>query len=196
MAIRRSRVEGPLALRSPFLIAAFRLYLRWYFWRKFHAVRLSRNQRAVAARRQAIGDLLQSPVLVGPGGVVAGPAEAFSRQARLRADGRGAAWPLPDVSPHGNVRHRRWPFRCGYVFCATALAGLAERHTLLCITAEGSFTDGRVRPVILRPGLAHLARRMPGAVFLPLALEYCFWNESRPECAASFRTTGRQFACT
>jgi hypothetical protein len=56
----------------------------------------------------------------------------------------------------------------------------------MCITAEGAFTDARVRPVRLRPGLAHLARRVPHAVFLPLALEYTFWNESRPEALLRF----------
>jgi hypothetical protein len=34
--------------------------------------------------------------------------------------------------------------------------------------------------------LAHLARRLPDAVILPLALEYCFWNESRPEVLLRF----------
>ena len=39
----------------------------------------------------------------------------------------------------------------------------------------------------LRPGLAHLVRRVPDAVILPLALDYPFWNESRPEDAGPFR---------
>jgi len=38
----------------------------------------------------------------------------------------------------------------------------------------------------LRPGLAHLARRVPDAVFLPLALDYSFWNESKPEALMRF----------
>ncbi len=57
---------------------------------------------------------------------------------------------------------------------------------MLWITAEGAFTDHRARPVALRPGLAHLARQVPGAVILPLALDYTFWNESRPEALLRF----------
>jgi hypothetical protein len=33
----------------------------------------------------------------------------------------------------------------------------------------------------LQPGISHLARDLPGTVFIPLALDYVFWNESRPE---------------
>ena len=73
-------------------------------------------------------------------------------------------------------------------FLQVADRGLARPDSLLCITAEGAFTDARVRPVRLRPGLAHLARRMPRAVFLPLALEYSFWNESQPEALMRFGT--------
>jgi hypothetical protein len=54
------------------------------------------------------------------------------------------------------------------------------------ITAEGGFTDPRSRPVRLRPGIAHLARDIPGIVLLPLALEYPFWNDSRPEMLLRF----------
>ena len=36
------------------------------------------------------------------------------------------------------------------------------------------------------PGIAHLARRVPGAIILPLAVEYTFWNESKPEALVRF----------
>ena len=71
-------------------------------------------------------------------------------------------------------------------FLRTCLAVLASPSNMLWITAEGAFTDHRTRPVALRPGLAHLARQVPGAVILPLALEYTFWDESRPEALLRF----------
>ena len=71
-------------------------------------------------------------------------------------------------------------------FLRTSLAVLETPSTMLWVTAEGSFNDCRSRPVRLRPGLAHLARRVPGAVILPLALEYTFWNESQPEALLRF----------
>jgi hypothetical protein len=38
----------------------------------------------------------------------------------------------------------------------------------------------------LQEGLGALAVREPGATFVPLAIEYAFWTESRPEILVSF----------
>jgi hypothetical protein len=67
-------------------------------------------------------------------------------------------------------------------------AGSILRHpsAVLWITAAGRFTDPRVRPVELMPGLAHLARRFPQVTLLPLAVEYPFWQEKSPEALARF----------
>jgi len=60
-------------------------------------------------------------------------------------------------------------------------------------TALGKYrTDIRVRPVRLRAGVAHVARRLPDAVVLPVAIEYTFWNERRPEALVRF---GRPVSC-
>jgi 1-acyl-sn-glycerol-3-phosphate acyltransferase len=61
-------------------------------------------------------------------------------------------------------------------------------RAMLWVTAEGDFTDPRRRPVTLRPGIAHLARAAPDALLLPLAIEYVFWNESKPELLLRFGT--------
>jgi hypothetical protein len=63
---------------------------------------------------------------------------------------------------------------------------LQDPRRSLWITAEGGFTDPRHRPIRLRPGIAHLARRISGVVLLPMAIEYTFWNESRPEALIRF----------
>ncbi|MFA9477274.1 lysophospholipid acyltransferase family protein [Phycisphaerales bacterium AB-hyl4] len=63
---------------------------------------------------------------------------------------------------------------------------LAQPDAALWITAEGQFTDPRLRPVQLRPGLAHLARRLPHARIVPVAIEYIFWDESTPEALMAF----------
>ena len=71
-------------------------------------------------------------------------------------------------------------------FLSTSLRILSDPASVLWITAEGEFADARRRPLQLRPGLAHLARRVPDAVILPMAVEYTFWNESRPEALVRF----------
>ena len=46
--------------------------------------------------------------------------------------------------------------------------------------------DVRARPVQLRGGIGALATRLPEVEFLPLAIEYAFWTEPRPEILISF----------
>jgi len=71
-------------------------------------------------------------------------------------------------------------------FLRTSEAILADPRRMLWVTAQGRFADPRERPLALRPGVAHLLARMPQAVAVPLALEYPFWSEKRPEALAAF----------
>ncbi len=73
-------------------------------------------------------------------------------------------------------------------FLRTGAEVLADPRRMLWVTGQGSFVDARARPLVLQPGLAHLMARVPGAVALPLALEYPFWSERRPEALAAFGT--------
>ncbi len=73
-------------------------------------------------------------------------------------------------------------------FLRACLRILADPSNVLWITAQGEFADPRARPIRLRPGIAHLLRRAPDAVVLPLAMEYGFWNEGKPEALARFGT--------
>ncbi|WP_228124343.1 lysophospholipid acyltransferase family protein [Gluconobacter vitians] len=61
-----------------------------------------------------------------------------------------------------------------------------RQGNVLWITPQGQFTDSRVRPVQLQPGFAHLVRHMPSVRLVPLAIEYPFWNENRPELLLRF----------
>lgn len=68
---------------------------------------------------------------------------------------------------------------------------LADPRRMLWVTAQGQFSDPRERPLGLRYGTARLMERVPGAVALPLAVEYPFWTERRPEALARFGTPQR-----
>lgn len=63
---------------------------------------------------------------------------------------------------------------------------LADPGRMLLVTAQGRFADPRERPLSLKPGVAHLLARMPEAVAVPMALEYPFWSEKRPEALVAF----------
>ena len=63
---------------------------------------------------------------------------------------------------------------------------LEKKKVTIWITPEGQFSDVRDHSLSLMPGLSHLASRIPSVQFLPIAFEYGFWNESRPQIFARF----------
>jgi 1-acyl-sn-glycerol-3-phosphate acyltransferase len=73
-------------------------------------------------------------------------------------------------------------------FVQNASTILESRKRILWLTPQGKFTDVRERPVSFQRGLAHLAGRVGPSVFLPIALEYTFWEERTPEVLLAFGT--------
>jgi 1-acyl-sn-glycerol-3-phosphate acyltransferase len=71
-------------------------------------------------------------------------------------------------------------------FLRVSQAILQRPKTVIWITPEGQFTDPRQRPVRLQPGVSHLARRLDHGAFVPVALEYPFWQERFPEVLVRF----------
>jgi 1-acyl-sn-glycerol-3-phosphate acyltransferase len=71
-------------------------------------------------------------------------------------------------------------------FLRTTHALLASSRNAVWLTPQGRFMDVRERPLRLEEGLGALGAREPGALFVPLAIEYSFWTESRPEILVSF----------
>jgi 1-acyl-sn-glycerol-3-phosphate acyltransferase len=185
-ARRSDTTERILAQRSPILFRLFALYLHWYAGRHFHALRVSRAGMPPATAGRPVIVYSNHPswwdpaiyILLGDklfrGRVGYGPmdSESLGRYGLLRRMG-----------VFGVTQNDK---RGAALFLRTGMAVLGRDDTMLWMTAEGAFTDPRLRPIHLRPGLAHLARRVPGAIILPLALDYTFWNESRPEVLARF----------
>jgi len=63
---------------------------------------------------------------------------------------------------------------------------LSEPAGLLAVTAQARFADIRERPARLARGLGYLAKRVQHALFVPLAIEYVFWNQRLPEVLLHF----------
>ena len=179
--------KDPLAARSPALLMLFGWYLRfWFVPRNFGAVRVSRaglpqvpvSKSLVIYSNHASWWDPAIYIVLGltllPDRIGYGPMEAreLERYGLLR---RMGVFGIDPTSPRGAAG-----------FLQTSRRILADPRGTLWVTAEGRFTDPRVRPLTLRPGIAHLARHVPNLVFMPLALEYNFWNESRPEALARF----------
>lgn len=163
----------------------FTRYLRHFFRRSFHGVRLSRHGLPAVMPGKAVilcinhpswWDpalfLLLMPILF-PDRVGFGPMDgaALGRYGLFR---RMGIFGLPP-GPAGARR-----------FLQAGAHILADPRHMLWITAQGSFVDPRQRPVRLRPGIGHLARGIPDAMVLPLAIEYSFWNERFPEVLIRF----------
>ena len=58
---------------------------------------------------------------------------------------------------------------------------LNQPRSALWITPQGRFTDVRERPLRIGSGLPHLVRRARACAVIPIAIEYSFWEESKPE---------------
>lgn len=63
---------------------------------------------------------------------------------------------------------------------------LGAPNRMIWITAQGRFQDVRARPLGLRAGVGRLPEIAPDALFVPLALEYAFWEERGGEAFAAF----------
>jgi len=155
--------EHPARVRSALACVLAEPYLRWYFSRNFHAVRVARGGLPAAVPGRpvivcsnhpswwdpALFALLTRTLFPGRAGYGPMDAEALGKYRVLRRVGVFGIEP----GPRGAAR-----------FLRVGLDLLADPATLLWITAEGAFTDPRRRPVCLRPGIAHLARRADGTI--------------------------------
>ena len=69
-------------------------------------------------------------------------------------------------------------------FLRVGRAVLNRTDAAFWVTVQGRFTDVRVRPIELQAGVAHLVRGSSRVVVLPVALEYAFWVDRKPEAFA------------
>jgi 1-acyl-sn-glycerol-3-phosphate acyltransferase len=175
----------PLQLRKPVLLKAFRWYLHAFVWLRFSAVRVSKAGLPAPHDGRPLVIYSNHPSWWDPAVYVLIGHKLFPQR--------------QGFGPMDAAELGRWGFfrhlgifglqpgvRGAARFLRVAKSGLTHPNAALWITAEGAFTDARQRPLHLQPGIAHLARDVPGIILLPLALEYVFWNESRPEILLRF----------
>lgn len=170
--------------RSEAMVGLFHLHMRRYLARSFHALRLSGPAPAPPAGRPAViysnhpgwwdpAVFIVLDALLFPDRKGFGPMAA-DQLARYRFMERLGIFGIRP-GPEGARR---------FLDVSTGL--LEDPRTMLWITAEGRFSDPRDRPVRLGSGVARLAFHVPGAVLVPLAIEYPFWTERMPEALIRF----------
>jgi 1-acyl-sn-glycerol-3-phosphate acyltransferase len=184
----RSRAGQTPALQLPAINAwklrFFNAYIRRYLRRHFHAVRIADFSKlpvdrpaVVYLNHAAWWDPLVCLFLVDqlfPGRPVFGPIDAAQLERYGIFRGLGFFGIEPGTA-RGAIR-----------FLRTAENVLHDPAHMLWLTPQGRFADPRERPVMLQEGLGHLARRARHAVFVPLAIEYPFWNDRLPEALVRF----------
>jgi 1-acyl-sn-glycerol-3-phosphate acyltransferase len=180
----------PLALPpfSPRLHGWFMLYVRRYFRRHFHALRMLQTDGPgppeaegepllVYTNHPGWWDPLVFLLLAErlfPGRLNYGPIDARALGKYEFLERIGFLGIEPD-SRRGAAR-----------FLRLAAAALRRPDVIFWITAQGSFADPRVRPPAIRPGVAHAVAAAGGGIVVPLAVEYPFWSERLPEAVAAF----------
>jgi 1-acyl-sn-glycerol-3-phosphate acyltransferase len=182
-ALRRPSSVPPV---SPLLFRLFTGYVRHYLQRSFHAVRLLRTggppqatdlPLVIYCNHPSWWDPLVCLFLAChffPARTHYGPIDAQAL-ARYRFFARLGFFGIAAGTQQGAA-----------TFLRMSQAILRQPKTVLWLTPEGQFTDPRQRPVRLQPGLGHLARHIDRCVFVPLALEYPFWEERFPEVLLCF----------
>ena len=177
----------PCPRRSAWLFALFRKYTRRYLRHHFHAVRVSRagpvpdlppsGPLVVVANHPSWWDPLVGLVLT-----------EFMHESRIHyvpIDLNGLTQ-YPFLERLGFFGVEVGTTRGSLAFLRQSQAILSRPESVLWITPQGEFVDPRERPVCLKPGIGHLAYRQSAATIVPMALEYPFWNDRRPEALARF----------
>jgi 1-acyl-sn-glycerol-3-phosphate acyltransferase len=176
----------PVALRSERHLAFFDLAFTRFFRRHMRGLRVPPWGMPVLAEGRPVVVFANHPswwdgvafMLIfrrlAPGRRLFMPMEAAALD-RYRFMRRLGVFGVDGSTPRGAV-----------AFLRTAQGVLADPRHILCMNAPGRFCDVRERPVPIVPGLARLPDLAPGADFVPLALDYPFWNERSPEMLAAF----------
>jgi 1-acyl-sn-glycerol-3-phosphate acyltransferase len=176
----------PERARSPLAVRLFGAYAARLLARRFDALRLLRSGPLTAPPAGPLVLFANHPswwdalIFVAVARRLQPQRRAFAPMAaymldRYRFFRRIGAYPVALDRPAG-----------ARAFLEVSTRLLQRAETLLFVTPTGRFMDVRTRPLGFRPGLAHLAAAAPEASFVPLAIEYPFWEAPRPQALLAF----------
>ncbi|HYO83068.1 MAG TPA: lysophospholipid acyltransferase family protein [Bryobacteraceae bacterium] len=183
--MRDLRVEPPHVDRR--LLRFFGAYVDWYLPRHFRAVRVAGAQHLENSPGEPLLVVMNHPGWWDP--LVALTlalhlAPARRHYAPIDAD---ALEKYKFFRKLGFFAVQRDRAAGAAAFLRNGEAILQSQDAVLWVTAQGTFSDPRVRPVVLKPGIGHLMRRLNGRVrVLPVAVEYVFGEEKFAEVAVRF----------
>jgi 1-acyl-sn-glycerol-3-phosphate acyltransferase len=181
-----SRDAAPAAMprRVEWRVRAFTSYFRRWMGKNFHAVRLSRAGRTPQPGGRPVVVILNHPSWWDPlmGMVLSDRLAGYRHYVPIDARALRQYRLFEPLGFFGVEQTAEGAL----AFLKTGTAVLSQANNALWVTVQGGFTDPRQRPVLIRPGVGHLIRRLTGALVVPLAIEYPFWQERYPEALARF----------
>lgn len=189
LAARLPAAERPTTRRNPALVRFFALYFRRFFVRHMNALRVARWGRlAVAAGEGPVVVYSNHPAWWDGATYVLAATTFLPRHesyapidagmmAKYGFFGRIGAYGVDLDSPAGAAR-----------FLAASADILSRPDRAIWLAAQGRFSDVRERPVGLKAGIARLPELNPATLFVPLAIEYGFWEERGGEAFLAFGT--------
>jgi hypothetical protein len=182
--------EEELPVFSRPLFGWFMWYVRRYLTRNFHALRLLEGVDGGPDRPALAGEpvvfysnhpgwwdpltFLFAGHLLYPERMVYGPIDAAAL-GKYKFLGRIGLLGIEPGTWRGSAR-----------FLRMARAAARRTDVIFWVTAQGAFTDPRVRPLVMRPGIGHAVAAMDRGLVVPFAVEYPFWNERCPEVLVAF----------
>ena len=171
------------------LVRLFTRYSRSYVRRHFHGVRILKSHKMVADfRRLPAVVYLNHASWWDPLICLLLAAEYFPNRSSFAPIDAAALQKYRFLEKLGFFGIDPDSARGAAAFLRTAGTILDSHERMLWVTPQGKFTDVRTRPVSFRGGLAALAGRVGPTVFLPMAVEYTFWEERLPEVLVAFGT--------
>ncbi|KAA2238321.1 lysophospholipid acyltransferase family protein [Salinarimonas soli] len=187
LAARLPLDRRPTARRNPALVRFFVFYFRRFFVRHMNAMRLARWGRLGLTAGEGPVVVYSNHPAWWDGAVYVLGADTFlphhesyapidaAMMAKYGFFGRIGAYGV-DLESAAGAAH----------FLAASADILSKPNRAIWLAAQGRFSDVRERPVGLKAGIARLPELNPDALFVPLAIEYGFWEERGGEAFLAF----------
>jgi 1-acyl-sn-glycerol-3-phosphate acyltransferase len=169
-----------LPTRWNWFVNGFRRYVRKYVRKHFHAVRVSHTTSPLPDDGSPLLFVLNHPSWWDPmiGVVLADLFPTYTHYAAIDAVMLKKYWAFNKLGFFGVDQTS---LRGAAEFLKTGTEILSADKRAVWVTAQGNFADVRTRPLNLRSGVGHLAARLARGWVVPIAVEYTFWTESKPE---------------
>lgn len=169
-----------LPTRWNWFVRGFRRYVHRYVRKHFHAVRLSKTSSPLPADDTPVLAVMNHPSWWDPmiGIVATDLFPGYAHYAAIDAAMLKKYWAFNKLGFFGVDQTS---LRGAAEFLRTGAEILGGDKRAVWVTAQGEFADVRTRPLNLRPGVGHLAARLTRGWVVPIAVEYSFWTESKPE---------------